>query len=968
MTLHRKRLVQAVQASLLLSLSGLALAQSDTAPSDTTQKAKTLDTITVTGSRIKQADAVTSNPVLVLDRAKLDKTGVQSVGEVLQQLTASGKALNAKFNSSGNFGYPPDGGGIGAGSAQVDLRNLGPQRVLVLVDGVRWVNESSASGVSGSADVNTIPLSIVERIEVLEDGASAIYGSDAIAGVINIITRKKFDGVGIHTYYGQWSRGGDTTEGALTLGGSGDRWSAIFNAGYYEQKAIGAGKWGQSALPEPGAGLRAGSSGTPQGRFTFCDPARPAGSYGSCSADQANFYDVTLNDGTTTPVWNPADPSAGSYHDFSGADRFNFAPYNLLLTPSKRKSLFTSISYDVSDNTRLHIKALYNNRTSANQAAPEPIFVGPYAGSGGIADTIVIAANNPYNPFGITLDPATNFGWVTRRPVEVGPRIFDQDVDTAYFNVGLDGVFNLGGRSFNWDANATHSQNKATQRFYNGYNVAKLKLALGDVNICNAVPGCVPLDLFGGQGRPMTQQMIDYIRTTQIDSSKQVLDQFSANVTGDLFAIGDREAAFAAGVEHRRYRGDFNPDPLRQSGESQDSFAAPVSASYDVSEVYTEFRFPLLATLDVSAAGRYSDYSTFGGATTGKLGVRWQPIQDLVIRGTYSTGFRAPNLGELYGLTQFGATLVDPCGPTGGAGAAPEYAAGCAAQGVPPGFEQANTQITTFTGGNPNLNPEKSDSYTFGAVYSPGWAENLSWASKLDFEVGYYHHKIKGAIQARDIQALLNACLSTGAGTDPVLCAPFTRAAGGNLNPPQNFLDNLGTITTDGVDFKANWTSPEWGWGRLNASLQSTYVGKYEAVDRDGNIAQRKVGIEVNDSAIPKWQTNLQVGWNRGDFDANWNLRFVSAVKEACANAVIADVPGCLGGVEFNQLGGTTYSDVQFGWKNAFSLEGLKLSAGANNVFGKEPPVCLTCSLNGYDAGTYDLPGAFWYVSADYRF
>ena len=963
MKARRKKLASAIQIAVFLAIPAVAVAQ----------EATTLDTVTVTGSRIKQTNAVTAQPVFVLDREKIAQTGVQSVGEILQQLTAGGKALNAKFNSSGNFGYPSDGGGIGAGSAQVDLRHLGSQRVLVLVDGIRWVNESSASGVSGSADLNTIPLSIVDRIEVLEDGASAIYGSDAIAGVVNIITRKKFEGVEVHTYYGEYSRGGETTEASLTLGGGGERFNGVFSASYYEQKRISAADWEQSAWPEPGAGLAAGSSAIPQGRFTFCDPTRPVGSYGSCTLSEEFFYDLALDDGTTTPVWNPADPSAGTYHDFTGADRFNFAPYNLLLTPSKRKSMFGSVNVDLTDNVRLHAKMLYNNRQSANQAAPEPIFVGPYAGTGGIADTIMISAANPYNPFGIDLIPGQNFGWITKRPVEVGPRIFNQDVDTTYFNLGLDGLFNLGDRSFSWDANYVHAENKAEQVFLNGYNMANIALALGDPTVCAAVPGCVPLDLFGGQGRPMTQEMIDWIRTRQIDSSKQVLDIASANLTGDLFGIGDRMAQFAAGVEHRRYKGEFNPDPLRQTGESQDSFAAPVSADYDVSEVYTEFNFPVLASLDLSAAVRFSDYSTFGSETTGKLGFRFQPIEDLVFRGTYSQGFRAPNLGELYGLTQFSATLVDPCGPTGSPvvdttdGVSAGLEAACVAQGVPNNFEQANTQITTFTGGNPDLSPEKSDSYTVGVVYSPGWAEGLSWSDKLDFELSYYHHKIDDAIAPRDIQALLNACLAAG-GQDPALCSPFTRGSSGNLNPPENFLDNLATIETDGLDVKVNWASPDWGWGVLTAALQATTVFNYEAVDIDGNRSQRQVGWEVSDSAIPRWQGNLQLGWKRGNFDATWNVRYISAVKEDCGNAVISAVPGCLNDEGVNTLGSTTYNDVQFGWKDAFALNGLKLSLGANNVFGKEPPVCVTCSLNGYDAGTYDLPGAFWYVSADYRF
>ncbi len=949
---RRNRLAAAVHLTLLLAMPVVATAQ------DSDQ---TLDTINVTGTRIKQTNTVTAQPVFVIDRAKLEESGVQSVGEILQQLTASGKALNAKFNSSGNFGYPPDGGGIGAGSAQVDLRNLGSQRVLVLVDGIRWVNESSASGVSGSADLNTIPLAIVDRIEVLEDGASAIYGSDAIGGVVNIITRKNFKGVDIHANYGEYSRGGETKDFSLTLGNGGDGWNGVLGVSFYDQDLISSGSWDQSSFPQPGAGLSAGSSGTPQGRFVFFDPTN------------TTFYNITLNPGTTTPVFVPGNPNGGTYNQFDGSDRFNFAPFNLLLTPSERKAVFASVNIDLSENTRLHARALFNNRQSANQAAPEPIFVGPGAGTGGIADTISIPANHPFNPFGFALDANNNFVFVGRRPTEVGARGFSQNVDTWYFNVGADGLFNLGDRSFGWDANYVHTVNDATQRFTNGYNIARIRTALGDPAVCAATPGCVPLDIFGGQGRPMTSAMINYIRTNQRDSSKQTLDVYSFNINGDMFNIGDRTAGFAAGAEVRRYKGEFNPDPLRQTGESQDSFASPVSASYNVREIYSEFNFPVLATLDLSAAVRYSDYSTFGGETTGKVGFRFQPIEDLVLRGTYSRGFRAPNLGELYGLTQFGATLVDPCGPTGSPvvdrtnGVSPGLEAACVAQGVPDNFEQANTQITTFTGGNANLDPETADSFTFGTVYSPGWGEDKAWSQKLDLEVSYYNHKVKGAIQSRDLQELLNACIASG-GTNATLCAPFTRQTNGNLNPPNNFLQNFGEIKTDGVDIKANWVSPEWGFGTLSASMQTTFVNEYKAVDKDGIVSSRAVGIETNDSSIPEWQSNLQLGWHKGNFSGTYGLRYIDAVEEDCNSAVISDVPGCRNPAAINTLGSTTYHDVQFAWKNAFTLEGLKLTVGGNNVFGKEPPTCMTCSLNGYDAGTYDLPGAYWYVGADYRF
>jgi iron complex outermembrane receptor protein len=959
-----------VAASLLVTAaSGAALAQT---PAASSEQAAVQEVI-VTGSRIYQTEAQREQPLSVISTEAIEKTGLGDIGALLQQLTTGGSALNSKFNSSGNFGYPPDGGGIGAGSAQVDLRNLDSKRVLVLVDGIRWVNESSASGVSGSADLNTIPLPIVDHIEVLEDGASAIYGSDAIAGVVNVITRKKMDGVEVNGYIGDYGKGGQTTEGSVTIGGSSDRFSGMAVATYYKQNEISSSKWWQSAVPEPYAGQAAGSSATPQGRFQFCDPAVPVPNYGSCTADQANFYNLALNPGVPRGKagWDPNNPTAGDFHNWSNADRFNFAPYNLLLTPQERKSIFTTFTYTVNDNIEAYLKGMYNTRDSVNQAAPEPIFVGPYAGTGGLADNLSVSAKNPYNPFGIDLNAASNFGWVTRRPLEAGPRVFDQTVDTWYFGGGLRGNFAALGTDYRWDLNFVDSENKAQQVFTGGYNIGKVGIALGDPAICAQIPNCVPLDLFGGQGRPITPAMLKYILATQIDSSDQGLKVISGNITGHPFSIQDRPVGIAVGGEHRQYVGKFNPDPLRQDGESQDSFAAPVDAAYHVNEAYAEVSAPVLPTVGASGAVRYSDYSNFGSTTTYKLGMRWQPIDDLGIRGTYSTGFRAPNIGELFGLTQFGATLVDPCGPTGTIVVTPgnnsALANACRAQGVPNGFQQANTQITTFTGGNPHLKPEKSDSYTTGIVYNASWAQGIAWTQKLTFELTYYHHLIKGAIAPQDIQALLNSCLAAG-GTDPNLCSPFTRKAGGNLAPPQNFLANLGHITTDGEDLKFAWASEALPYGHLSTSVMTTRVNSYKATDQNGNVSQRQVGIEVSNSAIPRYRLNAQIGYGFADFEFTWTVRYLSAVTEACSNAARVGVPGCETKTDIHTLHDTTYNDAQLAYTNAFKVKDLTLEAGVNNLFGVNPPICFTCTLNGYDAGTYDLPGAFWNVRAKYKF
>ena len=412
MKAHRRNaLTRAIHVSLLLALPGLAAAQ-DAPPTD---DATTLDTVQVTGTRIKRAEIEGQVPVQTISRDDIDRTGLTSIADVVQTLTGSGSALNTKFNSSGNFGFPPDGSGVGAGSAQVDLRHRGATRVLVLVDGIRWVNEASASGVGAATDLNTIPLAIVDRIEVLEDGASALYGSDAIAGVVNIITRRNFEGASISAQYGEYGEGdGATSTADIAWGWNGERSNLFLGASYTNQEKVLARDREQSSLPVPGTGLAFGSSGTPTGRFIFCDPSRAPGTVGYCGAfpndpdsdaDDALYYDVTPNNGATSPVFDGTDPNGGDYHEFGTADRFNFAQYNLLVTPSERMGLFGQFRFDLSDAASWYVKALYNRRESVNQAAPEPIFLGPEAGTGNpLADNIFISGDNPFNPFGFDLD------------------------------------------------------------------------------------------------------------------------------------------------------------------------------------------------------------------------------------------------------------------------------------------------------------------------------------------------------------------------------------------------------------------------------------------------------------------------------------------------------------------------------------------------------------------------------------
>ncbi|MCO7471141.1 TonB-dependent receptor [Stenotrophomonas maltophilia] len=951
--LHHRPLAVAV------ALCVTALAPMGAAAQSTTTN---LDAIEVTGTRIKRAEVEGQVPVQTLNRADIERTGLTSIGEVLQQLTGSGSALNAKFNSSGNFGFPPDGSGVGAGSAQVDLRHLGAKRVLVLVDGIRWVNESSASGVGSATDLNTIPLAIVERIEVLEDGASSLYGSDAIAGVVNIITRRDFDGGQVTLNYGQYGKGDGTQKGVdLAWGKSGDRYSLFLGASWAKQDPVYAKDREQSRFPIPGTGLAFGSGGIPQGRFMFTDPNTGA------------VQNIVPNTGVSNPRY---DGSAGcartdDYHCFTSADRFNFAEYNMVLTPSERKGLFGQFRFDITDNVQWYVKALGNRRESTNQAGPEPLFFGPDGATGNpLADNITVSALNPYNPFGFDLVSGDNMSLIGRRPVEGGARVFKQEVDTTYFATGFVGNFQAADRSWYWDVNGMYSKNKAEQTNYGSYNIYNVNMALGDPAVCAATPGCVPLNIFGGAGS-ITPDMLKWIQPVVRDRSQNELSLFTANLSSDLFTLPAGPVSFATGLEHRKYKGSYQPDPLTVIGHYNGVPSQPTSGSYDVNEAYLELSVPIFADsalgkkLDLSLAGRYSDYSTFGGEFTPKYGLRWQVTDDFVLRTTYAEGFRAPSIGELYGsAARADLQLFDPCSV--GLGGTPPRgsAANCASLGVPTGFQQANSQISVTTGGNRELEPERSRSFSAGFVWSPWFGNDASWSERFDVEVTFYRHNIDGAIQAINAQTQLDLCVDT---LDPIYCDGITRASTGAVSSFNNRLTNLGSIKTDGWDVDLFWTLPQSSIGQFKLGWKNTFVGRYEATGAAGQRQPQKPGVEVADSSIPEWTSNASIGWTLDNWSANWTVRHISELTEDCGDAVA--FPVCSNqAAGTNTLSATTFHDAQVGYKIDW-MKGLQLTAGLNNVFDKDPPICLSCSLNGYDASTYDIPrGRYWYLRADLRF
>lgn len=943
----RLNLTQAASWAVLMTLgAGVSQAAAQAAPD--------VEEVVVTGSRIRTSPLDRDQPVVQIDEALVAKQGLTSTVDVLQRIPSAGGGLNSKFNNSGNFGNPPDGGGVGAGSAEIDLRYLSSRRVLVMVDGLRWVPGAAASGVPGSVDLNTIPTAMISRMEVLQEGASPIYGSDAIAGVVNIITKDRQDGFVANAQIGQTDHSdGFAQDYNLSWGAGSGGTHIVVGGGYFKQDAVLAGDRAISRFPSPFATscLEGGcSSGTPLGRFIVTDP------------NTGRDLNLTLKQALAVgqrPVYVAGDPTgaASSFKGFTTADRFNFQPFNYISTPLERVSLFGSVRQELGANTMLRVRASYVQRKSANQAGPLPLFVGPDAGNGNLLDTVRVDATNPFNPFGFTLQPGT-YAFIGRRLVEAGPRHYEQEVDTWNVTATLSGEFKVGERNWNWDVNALYSRNHAEQTFTGNVNAQRVQQALGPIAQCTG--SCVPLNIFGGAGT-ITPTMLAFIGFTQQDTSQQELTDFSANLTGDLIDLPAGPLAFAVGLERRRNEGYFQPDAIVAAGLSSDIPAQPASGKITVKEAYGELRVPILADmpffqrLDASVAARVFDYSTSGSGETYKAGLSWRPVDELLFRGSYGEGFRSPSIGELFGTaSRFDQEVVDPC--SGFSAATPaNVRANCIARGVPANgsYTQLNPQISVITSGNRNLKPETSESWNFSGVWEPAALKDTAYSRNVSLEVAYSNIKLDKAIQAQNGQALLDRCAQTG---DALACATITRTASGQVAGIANPLINIGGIQTRAIDVNFIWTSPEWSVGTFGARWYTTRLLEFtEFVPTSGGLAAvEREGTERGspDQAYPKTKSTLMLDWDKADFGATLTGRYLSKVQEAG---------------DPNKLEARLYVDAQLRWSPRFLDEGLGVAVGVNNLFDKDPPGCVTCGLNNYDPNAYDAPGRFMYLRLSYK-
>ncbi|MDG1733841.1 MAG: TonB-dependent receptor [Thalassotalea sp.] len=856
---------------------------------------ESVERIEITGSRIKRVDMESASPVTVIDAAQISMSGISNVESLLQEMSFSagvaGNATNAYWTSGGY------------GTAQVNLRGLGIKRTLVLFNGRRVVG--GGTGANSSVDLNMIPTSMIERIEVLKDGASAIYGADAVAGVVNIITKKEFDGAELSVKAGITDESdGENQDVSLTLGGNFDRGNAVLSLSYTNTEAV-----------KQSDRVDCPKFGDENGDF-HC--------FGSSTTEGGR---ALLADGSGVQFNQDPNGNGDAFEEYNSAKHgFDWLPYLNAVSPMERINISSFVNYELNDSINLFTEAMYTKRKGEQIVTPRRL------------TGVQVSSDFLYNPTGQDLELNS------RRNTELGAPFFFQETDTVRIVLGLDGEFNNG---WSWDVAYNYGRNTGTDGWTFDIDPAAAAQTLDD-SICtfdnsNGIP-CG--DWFGVD--ELSPEVIDHVKYRREGTGGNEMRTWTANIGGDLFELPAGTLAFAAGAERRWEDGWRDPDSTVLRNGQEDAIAG----HFDVSEAYVELSVPLLAdlpfvqNLTAEMAARYSDYSTVGDETTYKLGLTWKVFDGLMLRGVQSTSFRAPVITELFGGTN-GENLrtIDPC-----EGASGNIATNCLADGVPTDFVQDGTTVLTNVGGNPELGAESADTTTVGIVWEPGFVEGLS--TTLD----YFNIEIEDSITSVNGSDSLKLCYEDPAGNAD-FCDTFTRhPVTKQINELNQRPVNAAVEKVSGVDFNITYKFDMFGMS-AKTNLDVTKLLDHESTPFDGQPTIDKVGFITEDQgSYTEWRSNLNFTLAADDWSATYSLRYIGEADD-------------VNGGDFDPQGKSVdavfYSDLQGGYQ---INDSLNLSAGIDNLFDEKAPYLTSWNDANTDVMTYDLLGRRGFVKATYRF
>ena len=981
----RNRLLTTTMIGGFAALAFAAPAMAQDAP------AQDLDDVVVTGSRIPQANLVTTSPVTQVTGEDIDVAGVTRVEDLISQLPQAFAAQNSTVANGAS------------GTATVSLRNLGSSRTLVLIDGRRM---GYGSPNDDAADLNQIPEQLVERVEVLTGGASAVYGSDAVAGVVNFIMKKDFEGLQVDAQYGFYQHNNDydgvgnlraeierrgltnaaqftlpddnVSDGEsrslnVTLGVSAPdgRGNLMAYAGYRNNNPILQGErdYSTCALGAPAAArpttYSCGGSGTSfPGRFT---------DFGT--------FNSTLGTGRTFVPFN------------SDTGNYNFGPLNYYQRPDERYTMGAFGRYEVSDKAEVFAQLMFSDYKSVAQIAP----------SGNFFSTPDINCDNPLlgaqqrTTIGCTAADVTAGNrrtlYVGRRNVEGGGRQDTLGYESYRGVVGIRGELTPG---WNYDVAAQFSRVNMSRVYLNDFSTTRLGRALdvvsvGGVPTCRSVvngtdPSCVPYDIFISGG--VTQAALDYVQIPLIQTGETTQQVVTAAVTGDTgwsLPTSSNTIQVAFGAEYRRdYLGSTTDNAFATGdGAGQGGPTIGVTGDADVSEVFGEIQIPLADgqawaySASIDAAYRRSEYENLG-TDTYKVGADYAPIEDIRFRASYSRAVRAPNVIELFAAQGFGLFDADrdPCDATTGAVAA--NCIGTARHQVTSGQSTSGAldspagQYNLLGGGNPDLNPEEADTYTYGVVWTP------SFVPGFNLSVDYFDIQVDGLVSSVGALNTLNLCYGQN---DAAACGRITRNAGGQLwvgtGVVQDLNNNIGGLATTGIDFNANYAFDWEDLGVANlGSVQLSFVGTLlnELITDTGLGTASSVydcaGFFANQCGTPnpEYRHRARATWlTPWDMDLSATWRHYGEVELAVLNATTGTLNN--GGTRLDRyFDAENYLDLAATWQ---VMDTVTLRAGVNNVLDDNPQLSYSVGTTGNGntyPQVYDSLGRYFFFGVTANF
>lgn len=836
--------------------------------------------LTIVGSHIKRSDTEGPSPVTTLSSEDIELTGVTDLIGLFTKLPISGQGT---FSTQGNSSDDTANGG-----SSVSLRGLGADSTLILVNGRRVSVSPFAKGIDTAfVDINNIPLAAIERVDILKDGASATYGSDAIAGVINIVLKNDFDGAEVAAKWGATADGGgEETNISMIWGNVAEKSNHTFIIDYFNREEVLYADRDYSRTSNQTA-LRPNDPDAVDFRSSSGIPGTIA-----LASDPTNRLPDTFGNDVCAP------------EDIVGTlCRYDYAPHMSMVPSTERFSFNYMGNYEISPNLSAFTELNGQNSRSVIRGAASPSF-----------NELFMAGDNPNHPF--ANDPAHPFFGedltMRRRTVDIGNR--EKRVETNYYRgvFGLEGAIN----EWDWQTAISYIKTHSTERGVDGFpNSRRVQEAI-DSGLWNPF-----------EPSSNTQEALDFIETTTTRVGKSTNRSWDASISGPVTQMEHGDLMLAVGAEYREESISDNPDDQFLRGDVFGTEATQANGSRDNLSVFAELAIPLMEEFELQLAFRHEDYSDFGTTTNPKVAFRWAPSEDIVVRGSYGTAFRAPSLHQLgLGRTDESPSLIDTvrCNAVGNVNNA------CVPQ-----------EYTAIFEGNPDLGPEESTSYNFGLIYEI--SEDFS------FSVDYYNYEIEDIIDS-DTQFVF-----TNFGADPAVVERLPSADPNDPGEVVRIFDsfqNIGDLNTSGLDFDVRYDM-ETDMGKFEFSYVMNYVLEYEDLRPDATGTGQRVNRVEGDFEQPEIRWTFATNWSEDDKNANVAINFIDEFK-GDADSGFGD----------KTVDSWVTVDATFSYTG---FENTTLTIGATNLFNEEPPYSHH-DFFGYVNTIHSGQGRFTYVQARFNF